>query len=203
MQRDVKTWLRDRKWGKVIITEPEQILSFNDVSHITMCKPAWLCSVRRGACSLVPVWNTTQMIDGFLFELEVGHRCRCSFYPDFRWVSCSLFVPSCFDLLSLTLSLRFTSCTENSGVTYYHGEWMLLNSAVACEWCHVICMVDSNSHAQYDIKSLVKCRHVNFSTLVLYTFCWWLSRKGSRIVSTHEHTNILFYMGKSHFDVSL
>lgn len=62
-----------REGVRLIITEPEQILSFNDVSHITMCKPAWFCSVRQGACSLVPVWNTTQMIDGFLFELEVGH----------------------------------------------------------------------------------------------------------------------------------
>lgn len=75
MQRDVKTWLRDQKWGKVLHW---LLLSLNKSSASMMSRtllcvspPDFAACVR--ALVLFPVWNTTQMMDGFLFELEVGH----------------------------------------------------------------------------------------------------------------------------------
>lgn len=75
MQRDVKTWLRDRKWGKVLhwllLSLSKSSASMMSRTLLCVSPPDFAACVR--ALVLFPVWNTTQMMDGFLFELEVGH----------------------------------------------------------------------------------------------------------------------------------
>lgn len=75
LQRDVTTWLRDRKWGKVLhwllLSLSKSSASMMSRTLLCVSPPDFAACVR--ALDLFPVWNTTQMMDGFLFELEVGH----------------------------------------------------------------------------------------------------------------------------------